>query len=404
MTPADVSTLVEDITNREYLDGATAFPDYDWIDTPACEVTDYEFVVSKRRCPDASSTSLLSSRFTGRFPNIAKKLRSKRENRSSSVTGSIQETIASRSRASSLRSPSIFDKTEVIQPPVNNQEPIDLEFDSVMNVEEEEDELFVEVDRTASRTPLLPPVLTLKREEQIQSPLQSPSVDATPSLPQSPFDSPNTFKHLPSPPLSTKPSVASFHHRTMLPPSAEIPIINLSDAQDEWSIRLGHGNFTISPEPYQLQAPVTLVSCQRLKADWELARNNFALHIKRTGQVYSETSKTYYLTQAKWSQINLRWKSCYEQALGDIPSISQEMLQASFHSQDSNTPSSLDAIPSSPIISSKEGKFPKPAASGIVGPMEQIKPMISPRSCRKRSFWKFLQGVWPSGAFGVSQA
>ena len=403
-----MSTLVEDIANREYLNDTTAFPDYDWIDTPpACEVTaDYEFVVNKRRCPDASTTSILSSRFTGRFPSIAKKLRGRRENRSSSVTGSMHGTIGSRSRASSPRAPSIFDWNDVMDSPAS-QESIDLDMETSMKVDEEaeDDDLFVEVDRGASRTPLLPPVLTLKREEQIQSPLQSPSVDASPSLPQSPYESPNTFKYLPSPPLSTKPSVASFHHRTILP-SAEIPIINLSETQDEWSTRLGHGNFTIAPEPYQLQAPVTLVSCQRLKADWELARSNFRLHIERTGQVYSETSKTYYLTQAKWNEINLKWRSCYEQALGDIPSISQEALQASFHSQDNsnNNTSSADTTPSSPITSSKEGKFPTLAASGIVGPMEQVKPMItSTRGCRKRSFWKFLQGVWPSGGFGMSQ-
>ena len=376
----------------KHLDDTTAFPDYDWLDEPLYAATDLDFVVHKRRCADGSSPSSMSSRFTGRFDSIAKKLKTKRERRTSSVTGSLHEAFVSRSRASSVRPPSIFDKGDIPPTPVC-EEPIDSE--SIMQLEENAEEEEEEIQAARSRTPLLPPVLAVQKkvEEVIQSPLQSPSVDATPSLPQSPFDSPNPFNYLPSPPLSTKPSMASFHHRPIMPAS-DIPTINLTEIQDEWSARLGHENFTIAPEPYQLPAPATLVACQRLKADWELAKSNFDLHLERIGQVYSETSKVYHLTLVKWADINLRWKCYHEQALEAIPRISQETLQASFHSQDSSTLTD-DTLPVSPVapMSPVENKFPALAAGGIIGPMERIQP-CTPRSCRKRSFWKFLQGVW----------
>ena len=360
--------------------------------------SDVDFVVHKRRCADGgSSPSSMSSKFTGRFDSIAKKLKTKRERRTSSMTGSLHEAFVSRSRASSLRPPSIFDRGDIPPSPVC-QEPANIDLESIMQLEENEElqEEEEEEEPTArSRTPLLPPVLAVQKkiEEPVQSPLQSPTVDATPSLPQSPFESPNLFKNLPSPPLSTKPSMASFHHRSIMPAS-DIPIINLTEIQDEWSTRLGHENFTIAPEPYQLPAPATLVACQRLKADWEHAKSNFDLHLARIGQVYSETSKVYHLTLVKWADINLRWKCYHEQALEAIPRISQETLQASFHSQESSTLTD-DTLPVSPItpMSPMENKFPALAASGIVGPMERVQPCM-PRSCRKRSFWKFLQGVW----------
>ena len=258
-----------------------------------------------------------------------------------------------------------------------------------------------EAPEALARTPLLPPVMAMLRttDEPVQSPLQSPKVADSPNTSWNPMDSPSVYSGLPSPPLSTKPSISSFHHRAIVP-SAEIPPIRLAEPQDEWALKLGHANFTIYPEPYLPASPPDAAACKKLRTDWDTAGCEFTKHLARTGEHYSTTSKVYQLTEEKWSALNATWKRYYEQTLASIAPESQEALEFSQHSLHEPAPPAK-----MPLISSQGEKFPKVGELGIVGPMQQAKPVLAQRPSRKRAFWKFLQGVLPSSvAFGRAQA
>ena len=359
----------------------------------------------------------MASRLSSRFPSLTRKLTSKdrKGQRSCSSPDSTYESVASCSRASSIRSPSLLDtrtdsleRRDVQVPVTPNQsfvaEPSDDARVSAADVPElpqDEDSEDDEISEALGRTPLLPPVMATLRttDEPVQSPLQSPKVADSPNTPRNPLDSPSIYSGLPSPPLSTKPSVSSFHHRAIIP-SAEIPPIRLAEPQDEWALKLGHANFTILPKPYIPETPADTLAYKKLRADWDTARCEFMKHLARTGEHYSATSKIYQLTEAKWSTIDATWKRYHEQALASMIVESQEALELSQSSL--REPSPQAKLPS---ISCPGGKFPKVGELGIVGPMQQVKPVIAQRPSRKRAFWKFLQGVLPSSvAFGRTQA
>lgn len=395
--------------------------DYDWVDSPSFEIDDFEFAMTKRRCAEEITANAIQSRLSSRLPSLTRKWKSRKDTRSSSIADGTEST-RTRSRASSLRSPSLFegktdpfDRRETPIPPTPSQsgiiehieDPSSSTIDVSKDVDlQEEDELCEDDDlpENLARTPLLPPVMAIKTaNEQVQSPLQSPKIEDTPSMPQSPFESPSAHYGLPSPPLSTKPSVASFHHRPIAP-SSEIPVIRLADPRDEWAVKLGHANFTITPEPYQPSPPTTLVACQQLWIDWRLAYRKYKQHLAKTGDVYNTTSKIYQMTEEKWASIDAIWKQYHEQALAAMVQDPSEALQSSLLSlsQEPVSPTKGPAIDGT----QSEGKFPTIGHKGIVGPMEQAKPPSPPRSpTKKRGFWKFLQGVIPSSvAFGRPQA
>jgi hypothetical protein len=260
--------------------------------------------------------------------------------------------------------------------------------------------------RSHMRTPLLPPVLAIGThipEEPIQSPLQSPAIVDSPAMGNSIFESPR-FCGLPSPPLSTKPSVASFHHRPLMPAS-EIPPILLADPQDEWAKKLGHANFVIEPEPY-MPDEFDVASCKQLRNDWDVARTNYAGHLQRTCEHYSITSKIYQLTEQKWATIDAQWKHNHEEALSRIPHLT--VVLPPRNSQEDGALAPPKAVPAlvrsaSDPVNNEAAKFPRAGDAGIVGPMDRVKPLLQPKQSRKRQFWKFLQGVLPSTvAFGRS--
>jgi len=251
-----------------------------------------------------------------------------------------------------------------------------------------------------ARTPLLPPVLAIRpTEEPVQSPLQSPKVVESPVTSRNPFDSP-CYTGLPSPPLSTKPSVASFHHR-QIPQQSEIPPIALSEPQDEWAIKLGHANFKIEPEPYPPLEP-TMEACKQLKAKWELADREFAKHLACVRANYSTSSKVHHLTEEKWAATSQLWTTYHEQALdaarGQETEAEALSLQPSLHE-----PVPITKLPT---LNGPAEKFPVIADCGIVGPMEQAKPLaqqsaqsqvqVTARRKPKRAFWRFLQDLLPS--------
>jgi hypothetical protein len=119
--------------------------------------------------------------------------------------------------------------------------------------EEDQDE----EDQGQATTPLLPPMmaaLSTKHEETLQSPLQSPSIAPTPCMDSSRLSMEVAAATLPSPPLSTKPSMASMQRSrgdtgvSLLP--TEIPYLALNEeVHDPWDVLLGHANFFIHPEP-----------------------------------------------------------------------------------------------------------------------------------------------------------
>ena len=370
---------------------------------------------TKRHCADENTVSGLTSRLGSRFPSFSQRWKLRRAGSAASIADSLHETVMSRSRANSTRAPSLIDSIHDSsergdyhlpptparstfedagdEPPVS---PIDIQRANSLPTDEED------APQELVTTPLLPPMMiqfaSKHPDEAVQSPLQSPTIAEPSSIVHTPIDGPRCFG-LPSPPLSTKPSISSFHHRQLVP-SSEIPQIDLADTRDTWADKLGHANFVIHPEAY-LPTAFDYSACQQLRSDWERARLNFTKHLSRTAEHYSSTSKIYQLTEEKWAEINAQWKQNYELATSCFPEfkiesspLSKQMLVAE--------PVALIKIPSLNGPRS-EGKFPKLSDEGIVGPMVREKSQFKPPR-RKRTFWKFLQGVLPNSvAFGRGQ-
>lgn len=215
----------------------------------------------------------------------------------------------------------------------------------------------------------------------VNSPLQSPTV-ADRQLSNHPAA-------IPSPPLSSKPSMTSFYHRpsATTPLSAEVvqPLFP-SDPPDEWANQLGHANFTIQPEPYRPDT-CSVETFRQLRIDWDVAQCNFAKHLVRTGEHYGVTSNIYKLTEAKWDAINREWKRHHEALLSELeategPVLMMGLAKSSFGSCDRvKIPRLHD-----------NAKFPELGDGEIVGPMK-IEPVSSPRPSMKRSFLKFFQDL-----------
>lgn len=252
-------------------------------------------------------------------------------------------------------------------------------------------------DVQKATTPLLPPFMgddpTSVAASRVQSPLQSPSV-ADASEPQYNYNvtsDPRFMGVLPSPPLSSKPSVASFSRpraSTVRTVSGDVTPLVLSDPNDEWANKLGHANFTIAPEPYD---PVIcdLGNFQQMRADWDIARCNFAKHLVRTGEHYGVTSNIYKLTIEKWELINREWATQHEAMLDQLSAIDGVALtltQSNIHPcQQVRIPRLHD-----------NDKFPEMGDEDIVGPMTVAPAMEIAGPCRsekKRNFFRFFQDL-----------
>ncbi|CBF81281.1 hypothetical protein AN5750.2 [Aspergillus nidulans FGSC A4] len=240
-------------------------------------------------------------------------------------------------------------------------------------------------------TPLLPPLMGDDLENSvsvIQSPLQSPSVADVSNASPDPNALRDRLANLPSPPLSTKPSIASFSRpraSTIRTVSGDVPPLTLSDPNDEWAIQLGHANFTIQPEPYVPEV-YDLESFRRLRSQWDLAQCNFTKHLVRTGEHYGVTSKIYKLTQEKWESINSEWKRHYEAMLAHLEALNGPVL--------STIESHRDPCEQVKIPTLHDDKFPELGDGEIVGPMK-----IAPATgrCRdrslKRNFFRFFHDL-----------
>ncbi|KAK4154485.1 hypothetical protein C8A00DRAFT_42711 [Chaetomidium leptoderma] len=232
----------------------------------------------------------------------------------------------------------------------------------------------VERDRAMATTPLLPPLLI----DTVASHTRPPSLQASPLQSPSMIPSPppelSAVKPYPTPPLSSKPSVSSLRRGTISSTfsDAPSPVPCFFDHHDSWSDRLGHANFTVEPRPYSPEI-ADLATLQTLRADWNLARTNYAKHLVRTGEHYGSTSKTYALTEAKWAEIELEWERSEDdlvERLGqrwkDDPAVASQLRRTAEEK----------LSPSIPRMLSDDGKFPELGDVEIIGPMVREATMI----------------------------
>lgn len=265
-----------------------------------------------------------------------------------------------------------------------------------------------EEDQGQATTPLLPPAMNgfFSSGLSLNSPLQSPTVaELTPPADSTTPDATPQFVSLPTPPLSTKPSLASVRQRSRagtLVPSSEIPPLSMLGPGEGglWERKLGHADFTISPEPYSPQT-INAYTFRQFREDWDLARQNYAKHLARTGEHYGTTSKTFLLTEEKWSLVDSEWKQYNEELAALVNSIGPIEKDATNGSRPDGLLERPPPKVSFPTIHHPSGKFPDMGDEDIVGPMTVVptraksspriaEPMIPTRTSKKRSFFRFL--------------
>ncbi|PHH66328.1 hypothetical protein CDD82_1566 [Ophiocordyceps australis] len=278
----------------------------------------------KRAMVDSSPFAALTSRLGSRLPTM-KRWRSHKRNgskptplsdanfandmsrepssRSSSISGSNHHMTESRVNAFATAPSSISclssDDNLCMSPLVS------------MTPEEHSN---LEVERSMATTPLLPPLLTdpLQKpppESPIESPLQSPTV-APPSA-ATLISGPSSITPRSSrPPLSSRPSLTSLRQMSS---GTDLPLSlpSIMQDHDEWSDRLGHANFTITPVPYQPDS-ITTETVQKFLSHRNLASSNYAKHLLRVKEHYGHTSMIYAMTEMKWEETQAKWKSIYQ--------------------------------------------------------------------------------------------
>lgn len=247
------------------------------------------------------------------------------------------------------------------------------------------------IDRQAlASTPLLPPSMMERRDsdsDSVKSPLQSPTVAGarnTFSFVASPETTPNLHPVTLTPPLSSKPSTASFGMAKSgaSVSSLDIPPIAIYDSDDKWADVLGHANFTVYPEPYMPEV-FDKSTCKQLLADWESARRQYMAQAVRTREHYGPTSQVFKLTEQKWTEIDAQWRKFHDGAVqratakGEAP-IRQTLAE----------PAPLTKIPSFDGPGNS-GKFPRLDESDIVGPMVQYA-KVQQRPSKRSTFIKFF--------------
>ncbi|KAI0137524.1 hypothetical protein BJ170DRAFT_65346 [Xylariales sp. AK1849] len=262
---------------------------------------------------------------------------------------------------------SFYDSSDSLATPA----PIDIE--KACNI----DPASIERERALATTPLLPPLMndTLVGPATAHaSPLESPKVASLIAPePRSPL--------VLSPPLSTRPSVSSFHRIAM---SGELPHQPVDEVEEQWRNRLGHANFTIMPLPYKPEI-ADLGSLRQLRSDWDIARVNYTKHLVRTGEHYGITSKTYALTEAKWSETDCIWRRMHDGVAESVVASGAAAALAKFDEGVITTVPRMDT----------EGKFPERGDEDIIGPMVREATMLASGDGIDRkntNFWRNLAG------------
>jgi len=180
-------------------------------------------------------------------------------------------------------------------------------------------------------------------------------------------------------------------------PSSEIPVILIAEENDEWSMKLGHANFTIQPEPYVPEV-FDLVACRQLRTNWDLARCNYTKHLVRTGEHYGNRSKTYELTQLKWEAIEAIWKKNNDITIDKTVKSSSDPFATMEHRKmvDSGNGNIMTKIPSLNDMRNVS-KFPQMGDEDIVGPMVQVAAQLQRSPSKKTKILKFFTGKFPAG-------
>ncbi|CAG8972410.1 hypothetical protein HYALB_00001098 [Hymenoscyphus albidus] len=374
---------------------------------------------SKKRRGNELPLTGLAGRLEKRFPSFSRKWRARKGTFSTGSIASDSQNEKTGSGAASSRSSSVSNSTrQALDQPFEPQmppTPTASEFDessSGLPIDiEKANDLCAAREAEFAATPLLPPLMTDifgPRDIPMQSPLQSPSVaDREPHDPFSgpgqltPIDSVTTpqLAGIPSPPLSTKPSISSFHPNANRPgqlvPSSEIPPMLIADPNDEWANKLGHANFCILPEPY-IPENFDLEACRQLRANWDLARCNYTKHLVRTGEHYGVTSKAYKLTEEKWASVDATWRKYNDITITHTAENGSDAFATLKHNTlgDDSNDNIMTRIPSLNDIRS-EGKFPPMGDEDIVGPMRVMQLQRSPS--KKTKIMKFFAEKFPTG-------
>jgi hypothetical protein len=396
----------------------------------------------KKRSGMESPLHGLTARFNTRFAGIKPWKSSRRSNLMASPTTDVSfENVLSRppsSRDSSMSATRyhFLDRAnEIPLPPTPaisyhpsaESIPIGIAAVDLEHQLQKQERSSLERERALATTPLLPPLVTgplgkPPLEEEEESPLQSPSVAPSPAATgvSSPMYGPAQFSR---PPLSAKPSVSSFRHisgSTELP----LPLPAILQEHDEWSDRLGHANFTITPSPYEVDS-INADTVAKFCQDWDAARINYTKHLVRTGENYGQTSNIYALTEAKWAETDKRWRSIYDGLISRTMPVNRSVPSSARQSRSrsrgrgrgraGSTGTSVagripnddifatmqwrrleDALPSAvpQMLESLDagGKFPDRGDEDIVGPMHRDEVMIRAESEERKSsrFWRHL--------------
>lgn len=381
--------------------------------------SDGEFSTSprskKRRAADSPIFTGLTTRFETRFPSFSRKWRLRKGASAATFTSDPQRD-ASASRGASSRSSSVSNSArhaiEPQMPPTPAKSIFDSREDLVPSTPidiERANWSSTDMEENFATTPLLPPLMmdaSANNQITMQSPLQSPSV-ADSSDPfsghVSPIDAIMTpqLPGIPSPPLSTKPSISSFHRSTAnkpphLTPSSEIPPIIIADPNDEWANKLGHANFTIYPEPYVPEI-FDLEACRQLRTNWDLARCHYTRHLVRTGEHYGVTSKTYKYTEEKWAEIDSAWRRNNDITIANTVENSSDPFATLKHTTlGEGNNHIMTKIPSLNDPRSG-GKFPQLGDEDIVGPMVQAAAQLQRSPSKKAKLFKFIAEKFPVG-------
>lgn len=383
--------------------------------TPEYDLADQEFsyggihtTPSKKQRSGDSPLSGLSSRIGTKFASFSRKWKNRQGPEAVIAVDRLDQPIRARanSASSTIVSPAVssISRRDSHIPPSpartvfeerlseSGVAPIDIQKANDQSEEEQEGQ---------ARTPLLPPLMvdfpSYLRDSPVQSPLQSPTVaDAAESSKlNTPVESQTPrLPGLPSPPLSSNPSMSSVHRHfaSQVVPSTEIPPIHIADPNDEWSRKLGHANFNIHPEPY---TPETFdaESYKQSRANWDLARCNYTKHLFRTGEHYGTTSKIYRLTEEKWAEVDTQWKQSNQLIVSNLQDGgNDDEMGLAIEAQDP-APEAMKVPP----LDDPTGKFPQLGDEDIVGPMA-VGPALyrdptppQSRPSRKRNFLRFLQ-------------
>lgn len=174
------------------------------------------------------------------------------------------------------------------------------------------------------------------------------------------------------------------------------PPLVLTEGYDQWSVKLGHANFTIHPEPY-IPETSDATTFRQFRDDWDLARTNYAKHLVRTGEHYGETSMIYKFTKEKWEAIEDEWKENLETI------VTNDVKFGAILGLTKSNMSPTEAI-KIPRLHDNE-KFPELGDEEIVGPMSvapAIHSTIRGKSPRRRNVFRFLHGLVNRPAPGVA--